>query len=169
MTLQVNLEKLLITCITEHKEHVYRLAYSYVKNQEDALDIVQEAIHKAFASAESLKSTASMKSWFYRIVVNTSLDFLRKHKKLQVVDETMLEAMDSGSEDVYANMDLEIALEELPTMYRSVITLRFFEDLKIDEIAEVLNENISTIKTRLYQALRLLRIRMTEENLEEVR
>jgi RNA polymerase sigma-70 factor (ECF subfamily) len=169
MTLQVNLEKLLITCITEHKEHVYRLAYSYVKNQEDALDIVQEAIHKAFASAESLKSTASMKSWFYRIVVNTSLDFLRKHKKLHVVDETMLEAMDSGSEDVYANMDLEIALEELPTMYRSVITLRFFEDLKMDEIAEVLNENISTIKTRLYQALRLLRIRMTEENLEEVR
>lgn len=77
----------------------------------------------------------------------------------------MLEAMDSGSEDVYANMDLEMALEELPTMYRSVITLRYFEDLKIDEIAEVLNENISTIKTRLYQALRLLRIRMTEEDL----
>lgn len=169
MTLHANLEKLLITCITEHKEHVYRLAYSYVKNQEDALDIVQEAIHKAFASAESLKSTASMKSWFYRIVVNTSLDFLRKHKKIQVVDETMLEAMDPGSEDVYANMDLEMALEELPTMYRSVITLRYFEDLKIDEIAEVLNENISTIKTRLYQALRLLRIRMTEEDLGEVR
>jgi RNA polymerase sigma-70 factor (ECF subfamily) len=168
MTLHANLEKLLISCITEHKEHVYRLAYSYVKNQEDALDIVQEAIHKAFASAESLKTTASMKSWFYRIVVNTSLDFLRKHKKLQVVDETMLEAMDPGSEDVYANMDLEMALEELPTMYRSVITLRYFEDLKIDEIAEVLNENISTIKTRLYQALRLLRIRMTEDNLEEV-
>lgn len=81
----------------------------------------------------------------------------------------MLEAMDSGSEDVYANMDLEMALEELPTMYRSVITLRYFEDLKIDEIAEVLNENISTIKTRLYQALRLLRIRMTEEDLGEVR
>ncbi|BFT72972.1 RNA polymerase sigma factor [Paenibacillus sp. P36] len=167
MSLQPNLEKLLITCITEHKDHVYRLAYSYVKNQEDALDIVQEAIHKAFASAGSLKNTTSMKSWFYRIVVNTSLDFLRKHKKMQVVDETMLEAMDSGSEDVYANMDLEIALDELPTMYRSVITLRYFEDLKIDEIAEVLSENISTIKTRLYQALRLLRIRMTDENPEE--
>ncbi|MDU0201256.1 MULTISPECIES: RNA polymerase sigma factor [Paenibacillus] len=167
MSLHPNLEKLLITCITEHKEHVYRLAFSYVKNQEDALDIVQEAIHKAFASVESLKNTASMKSWFYRIVVNTSLDFLRKHKKMQVVDETMLEAMDSGSEDVYANMDLEIALNELPTMYRSVITLRYFEDLKIDEIAEVLSENISTIKTRLYQALRLLRIRMNDENPEE--
>ncbi|MGQ7887025.1 RNA polymerase sigma factor [Paenibacillus sp. WC2504] len=167
MSLHPNLEKMLITCITEHKEHVYRLAFSYVKNQEDALDIVQEAIHKAFASVESLKNTASMKSWFYRIVVNTSLDFLRKHKKMQVVDETMLEAMDSGSEDVYANMDLEIALNELPTMYRSVITLRYFEDLKIDEIAEVLSENISTIKTRLYQALRLLRIRMNDENPEE--
>lgn len=169
MAMNAKLENLLIACITEHKEHVYRLAYSYVKNQQDALDIVQESIHKAFASAGSLKNASSMKSWFYRIIVNTSLDVLRKQKKIHVVDETTIEAMDPGSEDVYANMDLEKALDELPTIYRSVILLRYFEDLKIDEIAEVLNENSSTIKTRLYQALRLLRVRMTDESLEEVR
>ncbi|WP_090817272.1 RNA polymerase sigma factor [Paenibacillus sp. yr247] len=162
-------ENILIACITEHKENVYRLAYSYVKNSEDALDIVQDSIHKAFASSDSLRNTASIKSWFYRIVVNTSLDFLRKHKRIQVVDETMLESFAQGSEDVYSNIDLEKALDELPTMYRSIITLRYFEDLKIDEIADVLKENSSTIKTRLYQALRLLRIKMIDEKLEEVK
>ncbi|KQX69097.1 hypothetical protein ASD40_00945 [Paenibacillus sp. Root444D2] len=168
MTMNGKLEKLLIACITEHKENVYRLAYSYVKNSEDALDVVQDAIHKAFASAGSLKDTASIKSWFYRIVVNTSLDFLRKHKKIQVVDEITMESYAQGSEDTYTNIDLERALDDLPTIYRSVIVLRFFEDMKIDEIAEVLQENSSTIKTRLYQALRLLRIKMIDDKLEEV-
>ncbi|CAN7478379.1 RNA polymerase sigma factor [Paenibacillus sp. LjRoot153] len=168
MTKNRKLETELITCITEHKEHVYRLAYSYVKNQEDALDIVQEAIQKAFAAADSLKSHVAIKSWFYRIVVNTSLDFLRKHKKLTVMDDVTMEAITPGSEDAYTNIDLEKALEELPSMYRSVITLRYFEDLKIDEIADVLKENSSTIKTRLYQALKLLRIKMNDDTLVEV-
>lgn len=168
MSMNRKLENELIACITEHKENVYRLAYSYVKNQEDALDIVQEAIQKAFAASHSLKNNASIKSWFYRIVVNTSLDFLRKHKKLTVMDDVTMEAITPGSEDAYTNIDLERALEDLPTMYRSVITLRYFEDLKIDEIAEVLKENTSTIKTRLYQALKLLRIKLNDDKLVEV-
>lgn len=85
MTMNRKLENELITCITEHKENVYRLAYSYVKNQEDALDIVQEAIQKAFAASDSLKNNTSIKSWFYRIVVNTCLDFCENIRSLQLV------------------------------------------------------------------------------------
>ncbi|NOU97159.1 sigma-70 family RNA polymerase sigma factor [Paenibacillus sp. LMG 31456] len=161
-----NLENLLIQCITEHKESVYRLAYSYVKNAEDALDIVQDSIHKAFASSETLKSTTSIKSWFYRIVVNTSLDFLRKQKKIRVFDENALELLSDGRDDVYPNIDLERAMDELPPIYRSVIVLRYFDDLKIEEIADVIKENVSTVKTRLYQALRMLRVKMNDETLE---
>lgn len=168
MTTNRKFESELITCITEHKENVYRLAYSYVKNQQDALDIVQEAIQKSLAASGSLKNNASIKSWFYRIVVNCSLDFLRKHKKLSIMDDVTMEAFIQGSEDAYPNIDLERALDDLPTMYRSVITLRYFEDLKIDEIADVLKENTSTIKTRLYQALKLLRIRLNDDTLVEV-
>lgn len=168
MTKKHQLETELIACITEHKENVYRLAYTYVKNQEDALDIVQDAIQKALSASGSLKDTKFIKSWFYRIVVNTSLDFLRKHKKMTIIDDVTMEALTPGNEDIYANIDLEKALDELPTMYRSVITLRYFEDLKIDEIAEVLKENTSTIKTRLYQALKLLRIKLHDDSLVEV-
>lgn len=162
------LQQLLIHCITENKENVYRLAFSYVKNKEDALDIVQDSIHKAFSSFNNLKSEGSMKSWFYRVVVNTSLDFLRRQKKLHPVDDKTLELYAPVSEDVYRNVDLEKALDELSPNYRIVIVLRFFEDLKIEEIAEVLGENNSTVKTRLYQALGKLRIKLNDQFAEEV-
>lgn len=162
-------EKLLIDFITENKENMYRLAFSYVNNAENALDIVQDTIHKALSSSETLKSEGSIKSWFYRILVNTSIDFLRKQKRIQIVDDKTLEFHSPTGEDVYPDIDLEKALEELPHPYRTVIVLRYFEDLKIDEIAEVMNENISTVKTRLYQGLRKLRIKMSDEILEEVK
>lgn len=60
----------------KYKENYYRLKYSYVRNPEDALDIVQESAYKAISSAESLKNPDYIKTWLYRIVVNTSLDFL---------------------------------------------------------------------------------------------
>ncbi|WP_238651859.1 RNA polymerase sigma factor [Paenibacillus piscarius] len=156
-------EKLLIQCITENQERAYRLAYSYVRNKEDALDIVQDAIHKAFMNIESLKNTSSLKSWFFRIVVTTSLDFIRKQKKIQLMDEETLEVVVPSNEDRYADLDLARSLEELPEKYRILIILRFFEDMKIEEIAEVLDEKLSTVKTRLYQGLQKLRVNMSEE------
>lgn len=164
-----NTEKLLIRCITDHKENVYRLAFSYVKNKENALDIVQDSICKAIASIDSLHNPEVVKSWFYRIVVNTSLDFLRRQKKIQFVDDDMLEAYSPGQVDVYQDIDLERTLDDLPHKYRSIIVLRYFEDLKIEEVAEVLHENVNTIKTRLYQALQLLRIQMNDESSKEAK
>jgi len=162
-------EKLLTRCITEHKENVYRLAFSYVKNKEDALDIVQESIYKAMTNIELLKNPDAVKSWFYRIVVNTALDFLRRNKKVSAMDHEMIETYTPGAEDVYTDIDLKRTLDDLPEKYRSVIILRYFEDLKIDEVAAVLGENVNTIKTRLYQALQLLRVKMNDEPLKEIK
>lgn len=155
--------------IRENKESFYRLAFSYVKNQEDALDIVQDSIHKAILSYHTLQDEKVLKSWFYRIVINTSLDFLRKHKRVSVLDADTLEYMTEGKEDSYDNLDLERAIEQLPSEYRSIIILRYFEDLKIEEVASVLGENTNTIKTRLYKALKLLRIEMQDDYLVEVK
>lgn len=156
------LEKLVVDCITEHQNNVYRLAYSYVKNKEDALDIVQDAIHKAFISMDQLQDTNSVKSWFYRIVVTTSLDFLRKQKKTQVMEDDILESLIPGAEDTYHNIDLAASLDELPPKYRTVIMLRYFEDMKIEDIAAVMEENANTIKTRLYHGLKKLRVHLEE-------
>ncbi len=161
-----NSDKQLEDYIIKNKELFYRLAYSYVKNVDDALDVVQESIYKAFSSIDSLKNFNYIKTWFYRIIVNVSLDFLRKRKREIVTDEEFLFNDDTGTVDNYADMDLQKSLETLPENYRNIIVLRFFEDLKLEEIAEILNENINTIKTRLYKALEMLRLSMDDKNKE---
>lgn len=154
----------LVACITDRKEDFYRLAYSYVKNQEDALDIVQESIKKALDSVDSVR-TDTIKSWFYKILVRTAIDFLRKQKKLKVMDDQTIEFLSQGKEDTYRDTDLHEALDELPQPYHTIIVLRFFEDLKLEEIAEITGENLNTIKTRLYRGLKLMRIQLTKEDL----
>ena len=150
----------LIAFIMENKASFYRFAYSYVRNQEDALDIVQDSIHKALKKQHQLRDTSTMKSWFYRIISTTSLDFLRKRKHWHVTESEDLEALASGSVDYYKNLDLEQAINQLPASYKTIVVLRFFEDLKLEEIASVLDENINTVKTKLYKAIKLLRIEM---------
>jgi len=156
------LEKQLEEYVVENKEKHYRIAYSYVKNADDALDIVQESIFKALISLNTLKNPEFMKTWFYRILVNCSLDCIRKQKKVITLDNEVLYSYINEFNDTYTDIDLHKALDELPDSYRSIIILRFFEDLKIEEIAEILNENINTVKTRLYKSLDKLRIKMND-------
>lgn len=146
--------------VIEYKEALYRLAYSYVRNADDALDIVQESIYKGISSMDTLKDPSSIKTWFYRIVVNTSLDFIRKRKREVIIDREFLFDNELSEVDDYPDIDLEKALEELPEIYHSIIVLRYFEDLKIKEIAEVLELNVNTVKTRLYKGLGELKIKM---------
>lgn len=151
--------------VMEHKHSFYRLSHSYVKNPEDAMDVVQEAIHKALKSVHRLEDASKMHSWFYKIVVNTALDFLRKKKRVQVTDDDTLEFLSQGESDVYEDQDVKRAIEDLPEMYRVIIILRFFEDLKLEDIAQILDENENTIKTRLYKALRLLKVELSQEEI----
>lgn len=157
-----NLEKVLSEQILNYKEKYYRLAYSYVKNTDDALDIVQESIYKAITSLDKIQNPEYIKTWFYRIVINTSLDFLRKQKKIVIADAGTLEFYSPGANDNYKDLDLQKALDNLPPNYRSIIVLRYFEDLKIEEIADILELNVNTVKTRLYSALKKLRLNMEE-------
>ncbi len=149
--------------VIRYKENYYRLAYSYVKNADDAMDIVQESIYKAIASIDSLKESSSIKTWFYRIIVNTSLDLLRKQKKVSVVENETILSLDAGTYDAYESFDLQRKLDDLPDELQTVIKLRYFEDLKIGEIAEILNENLNTVKSRLYKALKILKIKIMED------
>ena len=157
---------LLVTCVTEYKADFYRLAYSYVKNEQDALDIVQESIHKALISIDSMKDPKSVKSWFYKIVVRTALDFLRKRKKQVPVDSDVLESLKPGQGDHYEDIDLHESIDQLPLQYKTIVILRFFEDLKLEDIAHIVDENVSTVKTRLYRALKLLRLNISEEDID---
>lgn len=143
-------------------QKLYRLAYSYVQNESDALDIVQESAYRAIKSAHTLKQPQFVGTWLYRIVVNQSITHLRKH------NVTMLELEEGSSEveDHYADPDLQEALKQLDVQDRTVVVLRYFEGLQLHEIAQVLKEKDSTVKSRLYRALKKLKLSLTEEGAE---
>lgn len=148
--------------IIENKEAHYRMAYSYTKNKEDALDVVQDSIEKALRAYKKLAVPDNLNSWFYRILINTAIDFTRKNKRIVLMEQEKM-AFLLESEDQYKHFDLETAMEKLPTVYKTIIVLRFFEDLKIADIAGILDENVNTVKTRLYKGLELLKIEMKED------
>lgn len=152
----------LVDFIIKQREACYRLAYSYVHNKEDALDIIQDSICKALSKVKGLEKPEAVKSWFYRIVVNTSLDFLRKNKRYVYVEDDILEAVSPTSEDHYEDVDLSAAIEKLPTQSKTVIILRYYEDMKIEDIAQIMNENVNTTKTRLYSSLKKLKLSLEE-------
>lgn len=156
-------EKKVKDYIVNNQEGFYKVAYSYVKNQDDALDIVHDSICKALSKLDSLKDEEAIKPWFYKILINSSIDYIRKNSKYVTLGEELL-FEEYNSNDTYTDIDLQRALEKLPEEYRVIIVLRYFEDMKIDDIANVLSQNTNTIKTKLYTGLRRLKIKIKTED-----
>lgn len=152
------IEKLLI----ENYEKYYRLAFSYVHNEADAMDIVQEGAYKAMLKWESLEREDFAETWIYRIMLNEIFSMLRKRTRNEesMADPDCLEEI--PAETPVDSLSLREALDRLPPKEKALVELRYFEDLKLEEIAEVLDENLSTVKSRLYRTLRKLRIALEE-------
>ena len=155
-------ETQLTTYLVENQARFYRLAYSYLHNREDALDAVQAAVCKALEKQDSLKDADAMRTWFYRILVNVCTDQLRGRKREAPAAP---EDLDPGSyEDPLPGDDaLARRVEALPPALRTVIALRFYEELARKEISAVLGCPLSTVKTRLYTGLKKLRVSLEGE------
>ncbi|MBS5794075.1 MAG: sigma-70 family RNA polymerase sigma factor [Clostridiales bacterium] len=136
----------------------YKLAFSYVHNDSDAMDIVQDSAYKAIKNAELLKNQKYVDTWIYRIVINQCKTFLSKNK--QITDD--ISDVNISFNDKYENIDLKNALNALDDDEKAIIILRFFEDLKIEDIASVLDIKVNTVKSRLYRCLRKLESIMEE-------
>lgn len=147
--------------VTENLNKLYRLAFMYAKNEHDAEDVVNESIRRALDAIGQLEKEEYMGTWLCRIVINTAISYVKSKSKLIYLDDFTENTL--IKEDEYEDTDLYAAVMKLEPKYRIVIVLRFYEDMAIDKIAEVLCENVSTVKTRLYRALKLLKIEMEEE------
>lgn len=144
--------------LLENYNRYYRLAYSYVHNDADASDIVQNGAYKAILNCDSLRREQYIGTWLYRIMLNETFQFLKTRNTVSI-DEV---EYDMGREDSYANIDLKRALASMSEEDKAVIELKFFEELQFQEIAEILGENISTVKSRLYRGLKKLRLEMSD-------
>ena len=132
------------------------MAYSYVHNEADAYDIVQNGAYKAILKADTLKNKEFAGTWIYRIMLNEIFTFCKKDN-LVTFGELPI---DEGKEDTYEDVDLKAALDKLSPEEKAIVELRYYEDLKLDEIAEIVNENVSTVKSRLYRCMKKLRLEL---------
>ncbi|WP_025680167.1 sigma-70 family RNA polymerase sigma factor [Paenibacillus massiliensis] len=140
------------------KEKLYRMAFIYMGNEEDALEVFQETVYKAFKAISTLHNTHYYSTWMTRILINTALALLKRKQKVIPFSPEMLEnyaSTDHGQlED---QLDLLQALDTLEEKYKSVLLLRFYKDFTIRQIAEILDIPEGTVKTHIHRGLSILR------------
>lgn len=147
--------------LTEAKsDSFYRVAYGYVRNTEDAKDIVQEAICKAYVHRSRLKDADKFYPWFYRILTNTAASFLRKHARTVPWDQEVLD-LPVSQEDRWGDALLvREVLSGLEAKSRTVIILKIYENMTFSEIAQIVKKPENTVKTLYYRGLKSLKERM---------
>ncbi|MBD8069806.1 RNA polymerase sigma factor SigW [Bacillus sp. PS06] len=158
-----------------YKDKVYQISYRMVGNRHEAEDIAQEAFLRAYININSYDINKKFSTWLYRIATNLSIDRLRKKKPdfyldaevagaegltmySQVAAEGML------PEDKVESLELQETIQEailkLPAKYRSVIVLKYIEELSLKEISEILDLPVGTVKTRIHRGREALRLQL---------
>jgi len=155
---------------------IYALAYRVIGREEDARDVCQETFLRAFRALPGFKGQAKFSSWLYRIALNLCRDWIRRQRRAPVMQ--MPEGIDPGElaaergpvesiEELVARRELSAVVEEamalLPEEQRTAIILKEYHGMTFQEIADMQGCPLSTVKTRLYQGLTVLR-RHLEKN-----
>jgi RNA polymerase sigma-70 factor (ECF subfamily) len=149
---------------------IYALAYRVIGREEDARDVAQETFLRAFRALSGFKGQAKFSSWLYRITLNLCRDWIRRERRTPIAQapegidlvELAGEAADTESVDELVSRKelsraVAKAMAQLPDEQRTAIILKEYHGLTFQEIADLLGCPLSTVKTRLYQGLTVLR------------
>lgn len=167
-------QKAYASLLNKYKNSLMYTVLKMVNNRDDAEDITMQAFTKAFKSLDSYNDQYAFSTWLFKIASNTTIDFLRKKRlKITSLDRKINKDEESGSEFSQNILDTELdpeekfvlkqrnalmkeVVESMNPKYRNLIELRFFKELKYDEIAKILDIPVGTVKVRLYRAKTLL-------------
>jgi RNA polymerase sigma-70 factor (ECF subfamily) len=145
------------------KDILYKVAFTYVENEEDALDCVHEAIIKAIKSLKKLNEPQYFNTWMTRITINTCKDYIKKNRKVSLVDINDYENVLYENEVENDHMeDITMALKKLKEDEKELIVMRYLEDMSLKDISEKSNVPLGTIKSKISRTLKKLRVYMEE-------
>lgn len=144
--------------LKSQKESLYRMAYTYVNNEEDALEIFQQTVLQAIESVHQVKEPLYFSTWLTRICINKALAHLKKNKKLvlmEAVEQRKIE--EELNVDVAENLDLANALSLLPEKHKTALMLRYYQDFTVKQIAVIMECPEGTVKTLIHRGLALMK------------
>ncbi|KOA18653.1 RNA polymerase sigma factor SigV [Clostridium homopropionicum DSM 5847] len=143
-----------IELIEGRKDMLYRTAFLYIKNQQDALEIVDITVYNAYLSIKKLKNPNFFNTWLTKILINASVDLLRYRKKVILLNDNY--DTEYVLQDSSLKIDLYNAVDKLRGKYKTVIILKYYNNLKISEVAEVMECTESNVKNYIHKALKIL-------------
>ncbi len=149
-----SLEKL----IKDSYNQLFKTAYLYVSNENDALDIVQESVIKIIRKINTLKHPKYVRSWMVRVAINTSLDFIKRDKQDEQMKNNHINSKSlSVSNSVDLNLDLYEAIKKLAPSLQEIIIMYYFYGYSMLEISSILEIPLGTIKSDIYRSKTILK------------
>ena len=142
--------------IKNNKEYLYKMAFLYVKDEQDALEVIHETVYRAFLNIEKLKKANFFNTWITRILINVSIDFLKKKGKNEMLDESTPIRKEKCEISTEEKLDLYNAIDLLNDNYKTVIIMMYFNDMKIKDISKVMEIPENTVKSYLRRAKQAL-------------
>lgn len=151
--------------VIANKESLYRTAYAYLKDKDEALDIVQDTVYKAYISINKLKKPKYFNTWIMRILINNCLNAIKKNKKvIYMENKEFVNIVDNNIKDKDESLYVWEAIDSLKDKHKDVIILKYFNDLTVEQIADILECPVGTVKTYLNRGLGNLRKFMAKES-----
>ncbi|MEH7348829.1 sigma-70 family RNA polymerase sigma factor [Gottfriedia acidiceleris] len=147
-------EQAFLSIMHEHKLSLYKTALAYLKNKDEAIEAIQEVTFRAYQNIKTLREPSYVKTWLIRIMINYCQDYIKKNNRVTFDDEYISQL---GTNEDYNFIEIEEAMSRLDDAQRQLLHLKYFHDIKIKEIAIMLNRPEGTVKTWLNKALRSLR------------
>ena len=160
-------DKAFLKIFQQYEEDIYRMAFVYVKNQEDALDVVQEVAYQSFKKIHTLKKPEYFKTWLMKITINCAINIVKKNRKVIQLIPEFEEFIGSDDEDIPLSLTLQDLIDTLQEDEKSIVLLRFYQNYTFKEISEVLEIPLGTAKSVLYRALDKLRKEFKEADICE--
>ncbi len=146
---------------------IYRTAYLYVKNQDDALDVVQETAYRSFKKISTLKNPEFFKTWLIKITMSCAVDLLRKQQKVIHLNPKYTGNIRSKDEDIPLSISLKELIETLNENEKQIVLLKYYYGYKLNEIAEIVESPLGTVKSVLYRGLDKLRKKVRKDDVYE--
>lgn len=152
-------QKTYLAFITDYKSIMYRIAFGYLGDETKALDAVDEAVYLGYVHRKELREPSFLKTWLTRILINECYRFLRMEKR-EVAMEVLPE---HGQAFPEGTLSIKMAVQALPEDFRKVIVLRYFGGYTIADTAVILGIPEGTVATRTRNALKVLRVELSEQ------